>query len=158
MEYTFIKGTSINSTFIQEEFFPAIVEFSSEELNNQFLEFNYKDTDMFELSVTPTSKELKRFTLTLCNHFSVLDEYLSLPDYESGNLIISGPNKTECTTFSVIIFNDGLQITTSNECATIHLKCGQLIFGLTTLGEVTTVYICDLDSAEIEHVKKELNT
>ena len=73
MQYTFNKNRNISSTFIKEDYFPAIVEFSSEELNNHFIEFNFSDTDMFEISVNPKTRELKRFTLTLCNHFIIED-------------------------------------------------------------------------------------
>lgn len=158
MQYTFNKNKNTNSTFIKEDYFPAIVEFSSEELNNHFIEFNFSDTDMFELSVNPDTRELKRFTLTLCNHFSIEDKLLSLPTYETGSLSIDGPDKTECSAFSVKVFNNGLIIETSREIATKHLKSGHLIFGLSSSDEVTDVYITDLTSDEIAHVKSELIT
>lgn len=112
---------------------------------------------MFELSVNPETKELKRFTLTLCNHFSIEDKLLSLPIYEAGSLSIAGPDKTEYSTFSVKVFKNRLMIETSHELATKHLKSGHLIFGLSSSDEVTDVYITDLTSDEISHVKSELN-
>ena len=157
MQYTFNRNKKINSTFIKEDYFPAIVEFSSEELNNHFIELNFSDTDMFELSVSPATKELKRFTLTLCNHFIIEDKSLSLPTYEVGSFAIDGPDKTECSAFSVKVFNDGLMIETSHDVTSKHLRSGHLIFGLSSSDEVTTVYIADLTSDEIAHVKSELN-
>lgn len=157
MQYTFNKNINIKSTFIKEDYFPAIVEFSSEELNNHFIEFNFSDTDMFELSVNPETRELKRFTLTLCNHFTIEDKSLLPPTYETGSISIDGPDKTECSAFSVKVFNDGLLIETSHEVATKHIKSGHLIFGLSSFDEVTAVYISDLTSDEIAHVKSELN-
>lgn len=157
MQYTFNKNKDISSSFIKEDYFPAIVEFSSEELNNHFIEFNFSDTDMFELSVNPKTKELKRFTLTLCNHFTIEGKSLSLPTYEVGGFTISGPDKTECSSFSVKVYNNGLMIETSNEIASKHLRSGHLIFGLSSSDEVTAVYIADLTSDEIAHIKSELN-
>ena len=51
MNYTFDTTTNIKSRFISEDYFPAIVQFSPEELNNHFIEYSYNDTDMFELVV-----------------------------------------------------------------------------------------------------------
>ena len=157
MHYTFSKNQNITSTFIKEEYFPAIVEFSSEELNNHFIEFNYSDTDMFELSVNPETKELKRFSLTLCNHFTIENRPLTLPTYEVGTLSIAGPDKTECATFSVKVFKDGLMIETSPKSASKYFKSGHLIFGLSSSDEVTSVYVTDLTRDEITHVISELN-
>ena len=157
MQYTFNKNINIKSTFIKEDYFPAIVEFSSEELNNHFIEFNFSDTDMFEISVNPETRELKRFTLTLCNHFIIEDRSLLPPTYETGSLSIDGPDKTECSAFYVKVFNNGLLIETSHEVATKHVRSGHLIFGLSSSDEVTAVYIVDLTSDEIDHVKSELS-
>ena len=112
---------------------------------------------MFELSVNPETKELKRFTLTLCNHFTIENRPLTLPTYEVGTLSIAGPDKTECATFSVKVFKDGLMIETSPKSASKYFKSGHLIFGLSSSDEVTSVYITDLTRDEITHVISELN-
>lgn len=38
MKYTFANNQKCFSTFIAEEYFPIIIEFSKEELNNHFIE------------------------------------------------------------------------------------------------------------------------
>lgn len=157
MQYNFNRNIDLHSKFIKEEYFPAIVEFSSEELNNHFIEFSFSDTDMFELVVSPETRELKRFTLTLCNHFTIVDKSLSLPSYEAGSISIDGPDKTECSAFSVKVFNNGLMIETSHETASKHLRSGHLVFGLSSSDEVTAIYIVDLTCDEIAHVESELN-
>lgn len=157
MQYKFDNNKAIRSNFIKEDYFPAIVEFSSEELNNHFIEFNFSDTDMFELSVNPKTRELKRFTLTLCNHFTIVDKSLSLPSYEVGSISIDGPDITECSKFSVKVFNNGLMIETSHEVASKHLRSGHLVFGISSSDEITAIYIADLTNDEISHVKSELN-
>ena len=82
---------------------------------------------------------------------------LTLPTYEVGTLSIAGPDKTECATFSVKVFKDGLMIETSPKSASKYFKSGHLIFGLSSSDEVTSVYITDLTRDEITHVISELN-
>ena len=38
MNYKFDPTTSVHSVFVAEDYFPAIIEYSSEELNNHFIE------------------------------------------------------------------------------------------------------------------------
>lgn len=156
MIYSFDNNTTTSSRFIQEDYFPVIIEYSSEELNNKFLEFNYTDTDMFEISVNPETYEIKRFSLTLCNHFSFVNAKMMIPKYEEGILHISGPATTECSLFNTIVYEDGLEIIVSSESASIYLKTGQLIFALTDNNELTSVFITDLTANNIDHAKAEL--
>ncbi len=156
MKYTFIKNKKSSSVFIAEEYFPIIIEFSKEELNNHFIEFSYQDTDMFEFSVDPESKDLKRFSLTLCNHYSIETGKIKKPASLDSSIAITGPEKMECDTFVVKVYEDGILIEISTNPATKHLRCGQLIFGLTDSDELVTLHIMDLSSSDISHIKKEL--
>ena len=157
MNYSFDSTLTSSSKFIQEDYFPIIIEFSNEELNNLFLEFNYKDSDMFELSVDAQTFDLKRFTLTLCNHYVLKEDYvLTIPKYQEGLLHITGPTSTECTHFEVIVYRDGVEIKTSSIDASHYLKYGQLIFALTESDDIASILITDLTEDNINHVITEL--
>ena len=145
MKYSFDANKTVFSEFIQEDYFPVIIEFSNEELNNLFIEFNYQDSDMFELSVNPNTFEIKRFSLTLCNHYAIKDASMKITDYEEGAL-----------SFEVLVYNDGVEIRTSAEPASRHLKSGQLLFALTDKGELASVLITDLTPDNLNHIKTEL--
>ena len=157
MKYSFDANKTVFSEFIQEDYFPVIIEFSNEELNNLFIEFNYQDSDMFELSVNPNTFEIKRFSLTLCNHYAIKDASMKIPDYEEGALSFIGPTTTECSLFEVVVYNDGVEIRTSAEPASRHLKSGQLLFALTDKGELASVLITDLTPDNLNHIKTELS-
>ena len=146
------------SKFITEDYFPAIVEFSSEELNNRFPEFNYKDTDMSELSVHPETSALKRFTLTLCNHYEIFETALDYPSFEEGLLFIKGPDSTECNTFLLQIYNNGVRIKLSDSPVNKSIKTGNLILSLSENNELISVIISDLSEAELSHIKRELES
>lgn len=53
MNYNFSNSSTMTSSTIIEDYFPVIIEYDKEELNNKFIEFNYQDTDMLEISVNP---------------------------------------------------------------------------------------------------------
>ena len=157
MNYEINTNLKTKSKFIFEDYFPAIIEFSSEELNNHFIEFNYKDTDMFELSVHPKTHALKRFSLTLCNHYEFSETLLVSPVCDEGTLYITGPESTECSTFVATVYKNGMRIILSNATADKYIKSGNLVFALTDNNLVVSVSLIDLSEKEVSHIKSELN-
>ena len=156
MEYKFDASIQMESTFVAEEYFAAIINFSPEELNNHFIEFKYNNTDMFEISVHPETHVIKRFTLTLCNHFTVIDKDMSVPICIDGTIIIDGPDTTECETFMVNLYNNGMLIKLSDEEPKFHYKSGNIIFAISDNGKLTKVYIINLTKTDVNHAKNEL--
>lgn len=156
MNYSFYDCKTTHSRFIHEDYFPVIIEFSDEELNNLFMEFTFEDSDMFELAVNPKTYALKRFSLTLCNHYEFKNDDLKLPEYEEGVIHITGPITNKCPSFKAYVYKNGIEITISSEIATKHLKSGHLIFALTENNELTSVLITDLTPDDLHHVKTEL--
>ena len=156
MKYKFDASVKMDSTFIAEEYFSAVLSFSSEELNNHFIEFNYKNTDMFEISVHPVTHVIKRFTLTLCNHFSIIDRDISVPDCIDGTMMIFDPDSTECETFTVNLYNNGMAIKLSSQMPGLCYKSGNLVFAVGENDVLTEVYLINLTETEVNHVKNEL--
>ncbi len=156
MKYTFTNSKNCSSAFVAEEYFPVIIEFSKEELNNHFIEFDYQDSDMFEFFVDKESNDLKRFSMTLCNHYTIETTNIKEPESINGSIAITGPEKTECDTFLAKVYNNGILIEIATNPVTKHLKCGQLIFGLTDSDELASLHIMNLSSSDINHIKKEL--
>ncbi len=158
MDYTFDTTSKAQSSFISEDYFPAIIEFSSEELNNHFIEYNFKDTDMLELSVHPKTHALKRLTLTLCNHYKFVNELMNYPSCDEGSFFITGPDSIECNTFMLKVYNNGAKLELSDQPAVKHLKSGILIFSFSTDNELVSIYISDLDKKQLSHIKRELTS
>mgnify|MGYP006873132952 CR=1 FL=1 len=156
MKYKFDSTIKMKSKFIAEEYFSAIIKFSSEELNNHFIEFNYKDTDMFEFSVHPETHVIKRFTLTLWNHFQIFDKDISVPNYIDGTIMIDGPDITECETFMVNIYSNGMIIKLFDQEQKACYKSGSLIFAIGDNDELIELYVINLSETEVNHVKNEL--
>ena len=157
MKYRIDTAIKTESRFIIEDYFPVILEFSAEELNNHFIEFKYKNTDMFEFAVHRETHAIKRFTLTLCNHYAIIEGNLSVPDSVDGALMLDGPDTNECKTFMVNVYSDGVLIKLSEENPSVYYRTGNLILALTENNELTDVYLVNLSKAESDHVKNELN-
>lgn len=159
MNFRFDRALKMESRFIIEEYFPAVLEISgsSEELNNHFIEFKYKNTDMCEFAVHRETHAIKRFTLALCNHYAIIEGNLSVPDSPDGALMIDGPDTAECKTFMVSIYSDGMIIKLSDDNPSYYYRTGNLILALTENNELTDVYLVNLSKAELTHVKNELN-
>ena len=158
MNYTFNTSTSISSTFISEDYFPAIVQFSSEELNNTFIEFKYHDTDMFELVANSNTHEIKQFTLALCNHFDEINDSLNVPNAEDGTMFLNKSETINCDCFEMHIYKDGLCITISSKIASKYLKSGQLVFAFDETNTLVALYVTDLSEENISHVLHEVHS
>ena len=156
MKFTFDTTTQVHSQFIIDEYFPAILEYSKEELNNHFIVFSYKDTDMAEFSVHPNSHTLKRFSLTLCNHYEIKEEPICIPPCPNGTITITGPVTTECKMFLATVYIDGLQIILSDTPASRYFRTGQMIFAFSEENELTSLYLTNLTEKEVSHIKNEL--
>ncbi len=156
MNYTFNNSSKQNSSFIAEEYFPAIVQFSSEELNNRFIEFSYQDTDMFELVGNSETGELKQFTFTLCNHFNESDKPLNVPVADEGIMFLGVNNTVQCEKFIATIYSDGIRIDLSDKEACNIYKCGQLVFAFDKSDSLVSLYVTSLSAEDVSHILQEL--
>ena len=156
MDFEFNPAGTQNSYFKAEEYFPAMVIYSEEELNNRFLGFYYKNTDFFELQVHYDTFALKSFVFTACKHFTIHNTVLHIPEYEEGIITVRGPKRTEYDKFMAHVFTDGLRIDLSDQPAVRHLKCGQLIFAIDASNVLVTLYVVNLTESDIKHVVFEL--
>ena len=157
MYYSFDTSIKINSIFKAEDYFPAIVTFSAEEVNNVFIEFSYRDTDMFELVGSSMDGIIKQFTLTLCNHFEVYDDNMNTPDAMEGTIFFSKNDSIECEMFNLRIYKNGLRIDMSQKRTDKFLKCGQLIFVFADDESLVSLYVTDLSDLDISHVLEEVS-
>jgi hypothetical protein len=158
MKYRFDNSTNPTSGFIEEEYIPATIEYSSEELNNHFIEFNYKDSDMLEMAVNPKSKILKRVSLILCNHYSFENATMPIPDADEGCLYIEDSDTTECDTFITRVYLDGIEIILSNNASAKYYRCGNIIFSMDASDTLVSVHFIKLSPQDINHVKNELSS
>jgi len=157
LNYSFINNQTLSSAFIAEDYFPIIIRYSDEELNNRFAEYSYKDSDMFELVSDSKTGIIKQFTLTLCNNYKMENAKLVLPEYIEGVLCVQGNEPVACDMFCTHIYSDGVKVCISEKESVKHMKCGHLILSFTEEDELTTVYIVNLSETEINHVKAELS-
>ena len=158
MEYTLDTTTKLSSCFISEDYFPAIVQFSAEELNNRFVEFSYNDTDMFELVGSSKTGTIKQFTLTLCTHFMEMDKPLIAPDAEEGAVILNKNDTIQCEQFLLSIYKDGLHIQLSEKEICKFIKCGQLVFAFDKSDSLVSLYVTGLSTENIFHVLREVHS
>lgn len=157
MNYTFNTQNKQFSSFKSEDYFPAIIQFSSEELNNRFVEFSFQDTDMFELVGSSKTGIIKQFTFTLCNHYEELKENMNVPIATEGTMILNNNDSIKCEKFIAYIYDDGIKIDISGKDAIKYFKCGQLIFAFDEMDSLTSLFVTDLSSNEISHVLHEVH-
>ena len=156
MSFFFYNKKYTSSVFKKADYFPAVLEYSNEELNNRFIEYKYKDTDLIEFSINPEDNSLKGFSITLCTHYDCINSTLEKPASQDCIVTYDGPSIIECDFFDVKVFSDGIIITLSKDKPVSFYKSGHLVFSISSYGTLCSLYIVDLVKEEISHVKNEL--
>lgn len=151
----YITNNVKKSNFIFEEYFPIIIKYDFEEINNDYLEFSYQDSDLLEFSLNKDSKELKKITLSLCNHFEINNENYQIPETSESTIFISDTGKVECELFILSLYDNCalIKLDSNNTCT--YYKSGNVIFGLTADNSISEI-IFTLTQSEYNHIKFEL--
>ncbi len=155
MNYYLDSNKKDTSFFVEEEYIPIQVVIKEEELNKH-IGFYYNDTDLAEFVLNYETMSLNKFVLTFTNNFEFIDLPLQIPDSESGEIKLYYPDENYCSTFSVNVYSDGVQITLSDNTSEKYIKSGQIILGLDSDENIVEVLITELNESNIEFIKNEL--
>lgn len=139
-----------------EDYFPLKVRFTEEE-DTLSCGFYFEDSDLAELEIDRESHKLVGLQIVLANHYQIVDTTITLPKAtEIGELQMDLPSRTDCSTFNVKIYNDGISIILSENIAKYYLRFGKVLFGLSDGDDLVNIIAADMSEKEIEHVKREL--
>lgn len=157
MRYDFDGNKKMNSHFIEEMYFPVVISFSSAETDNDFIDFYYSDTDLFEIAADKNTGIIKQFRLTLCHHFVLEQDKKINLHCKEGTLTFPEISPVRCNCFLLHIYSGSVKIDLNETSPSQYLKAGQLVFDVNSKGELSSLYITDLSEHNIGHIVEELN-
>ena len=158
MKKLYLDQKEMKSYIECEEYFPLRVVYDKTSGNTDFVGFYFEDSGLLEFDVNRENNHIKQMQLVNCEEYGFVDADALIPDdIEEGTLCIPLPSHNDCDIFYVTIFRDSVEISISNEMAERYYKSGQVIFGISSKGNLVSVLVTNMTDSEVEHVKNELD-
>lgn len=152
-----IKSKTVKSTIIFEEYIPLKVLINSNDEPIKYLSYSKDTTSLLEIGIEEASGFIKEITLVLSKEWDINDRKLSIDVYETGNLKVNAELKNSCSYFKTHLYENGVRIVISEEKASSYVRMDSLYVGLSNLGSIVEICLCQLTPDEVAHIKNELD-
>ena len=140
-----------------EEYFPLRVVYDPSIESIRYVGFYFGDTDLLEFTVDRKTGLVRKMQIVVCSHFQFVDEEYLPEETADAVLYFNYAKHTDCSTFRLTIFNNSVQVIISDINASVFYRCGQVIYGLSSTGELISVLVTDMSAEDIAHTQSELS-
>lgn len=152
-----VKNQIVKPSIILEEYIPLKVLIDSQDEPIKYLSYSKETTSLLEIGVEEASGFIKEITLVLSKDWDIYDRKLSIDVYQTGNLKVNAELKNSCSYFKTYLYENGVRIVISEEKVYKYIKIDRLYIGLSDLGSMVEICLCQLTPDEVAHIKNELN-
>ena len=152
-----VKNQIVKPSIILEEYIPLKVLIDSQDEPIKYLSYSKETTSLLEIGVEEASGFIKEITLVLSKDWDIYDRKLSIDVYQTGNLKVNAELKNSCSYFKTYLYENGVRIVISEEKVCKYIKIDRLYIGLSDLGSMVEICLCQLTPDEVNHIKNELN-
>lgn len=152
-----VKNQIVKPSIILEEYIPLKVLIDSQDEPIKYLSYSKETTSLLEIGVEEASGFIKEITLVLSKDWDIYDRKLSIDVYQTGNLKVNAELKNSCSYFKTYLYENGVRIVISEEKVCKYIKIDRLYIGLSDLGSMVEICLCQLTPDEVAHIKNELN-
>ena len=151
------KPGTILSHIEDEEYFPLRVVYDPSIESIRFVGFYYKDTDLLEFTVDRETGTVKEMQIVVCSHFQIVDDEFPTEDARESVIHFNYPQHNDCEVFNLTVFRNAVQVTVSDQAASVFSKCGQVTYGISATGNLVSVLVTNMSTEDIAHTKAELS-
>ena len=147
-----IKNKIVKTSIELEEYIPlkVLIERKDEPIKN--LLYLKDKTSVLEISVL-----IKRIILLLSKEYDINNSKLNIDVYDMGDIKVNDEVKNSCSYFKTHLYEDGIRIVISEEKVSKYVKMDRLYVGLSNLGSIIEICLCQLAPNEVNHIRKELD-
>ncbi|MBQ2876264.1 MAG: hypothetical protein IJE25_04590 [Clostridia bacterium] len=123
---------------------------------HQSFEISKDDNCLFEFSVDGNNELCEAMLITTTNYSIKNEDLRQIVSSQEGVIAVENPKNLVAEKFEVEVFNNGLQITFSENLPTKAYKQGDLIIYLGGSDEITSLQVWNLSNEEQNHLLTEL--
>lgn len=138
------------------KYVPLTVVYDSNTDVSRHIMFTHEDTDCLEFVLDWETGRIKKIILVICNHATYSTEQMAVPMAAEGALSVDLPKVTTCDKFKVVVFRDGIDIGLYPAPVARRIRCGNVIFGLSEEGCLSSLSVIDMKPKELRHMILEL--
>lgn len=151
-----IEPGTVLSYIENEEYFPLRVVYDQSIESIRFIGFYFDNNDLLEFTVDRETGLIRKMQIVVCSHFKFVDEEYLLEEAADAVLFLNYAQHTDCNTFRLTVFKNAVQVIISDKDASAFFRCGQVIYGISSSGELISVLITNMSSEDIAHTQSEL--
>ena len=152
-----IKPGTILSHIDNEEYIPLRVVYDSSIESIHFVGFYYKDTDLLEFAVDKETGLVRKMQIVVCSHFQFVDNEYPSEKADDAVPYLYYPQHNDCSIFRLTVYKNAVKVVISNKAVSVFFRCGQVIYGLSSSGELVSVLITNMSVKDIAHTQSELS-
>lgn len=152
-----IKPGTILSHIENEDYFSLRVIYNPSIDSIRFVGFYYGDTDLLEFTVDRMTGLIREMQIVVCSHFQIVDEEYFPEETDDAILYFKYPQHTDCSAFQLTVFKNAVRVIISDEAASVFSRCGQVIYGMSSSGELVSVLVTNMSAEDIAHTQSELS-
>ena len=150
-----IEG-GVSSRYVLDPYCEAIAVIGEEQDGVTFVGLYRGDYDLVELWVDPYTRAVKQVNLTGCRHYSLVDELMTIPRASDGIVAVDMATKNECEALRVTSYLDGVSVRVLEEPPAGHVRCGDVVFGIASGGELSGILLTAMSPEEARHARSVL--
>lgn len=154
-----IKLTNTESHIENEDYFSLRIVYDSSVEGIRHIGFYYEDEDLLEISVNKESCMIKRIQVTLCHHYTIVDDLFDISSITPVNeeVKLELPDHNDCNYFNMAIYKNCVDIHLSDLKSSKYIRCGQTMFGLDQNDNIVSLIVTELTETDREHILSELS-
>ena len=152
-----IESGTILSHIEDEEYFPLRVVYDPSIESIRFVGFYYEDTDLLEFTVDRETGLVRQLQIVVCSHFQFVDKEYLPENADDAVIYLNYAQHIDCDIFSLTVFKNAVQVIISNKTASVFSRCGQVVYGMSSSGELVSVLVANMSSENIAHTQSELS-
>ena len=147
---------STSSRYVLDPYFPAIAIVGEEQDGNTYVGFYRGEYDLVELWINSYTGAVGQVILTGCRHYCVTEEPMAVPGARDGVLTVDMPLQNECEKLRVTCFSDGVLVRVVDGPPARHVRCGDVVFGVTSGGGLSEILLTSMTPEEAAHARSVL--
>ena len=150
------KRSMVRSSIELVDYFPLTVVFEKDTDVSRHVVFEHSDTGCLELVLDWESGRLMKVILVLCREYEERTGRVPVPEVDESVLFFDMPKVTECDDFSLVIYDDGVELRLIDKDVVRWFRSGQVSLGMSDDGGIAVVAVLKMSAQELNHLRTEI--
>ena len=150
------KRSMVRSSIELVDYFPLTVVFEKDTDVSRHVVLECSDTGCLEFVLDWETGRLMKVILVLCREYEERTGRVPVPEVDESVLFFDMPKVTECDDFSLVLYDDGVELRLIDKDVARWLRSGQVSIGMSDDGGIAVVAVLEMAAQELNHLRTEI--